>query len=121
MKKAAIAVFILIALTTIVHGQQQQSGVVAINPGFFKSEEFLQMPETQQRGFAAGLVDGIYLAPLMGAPQENIEPFHKCIVGMSDTQVAAIIQEFLKDHPEKWHERLSMEAYNALNTACRGN
>jgi len=111
----------LIAMASIVRGQRQQPGAVAIKPGFFNGEEFLQKPEAQQEGFAAGLVDGIYLAPLMGAPQENVEPFHKCTVGMSATQAAAIIQKYLKEHPEKWHQRLSVEAYNALNTACRGN
>ena len=81
------------------------------------------MPEAQQEGYAAGLVDGIYLAPFMGAPQENIdiEHLHKCFVGMSTRQVAAIIKKFLKEHPEKWHQRLNTEAYYALYAACRSN
>lgn len=121
MKKTTVALLMLVTVASIMHGQQQRSGIVAIDPGFFKGEEFLQMPEAQQEGFAAGLVDGIYLAPLFGAPGKNIESFHRCIVGMSTSQVAAIIQKYLKDHPEKWHQRLSVEAYSALESACRGN
>lgn len=113
-----LVALLFIAMTSIA---RQRQSAVAINQGFFKGEEFLQMPEAQQEGFAAGLVDGIYLAPLMGSPEENVEPIHKCIVGMSATQVAAIIEKFLREHPEKWHQRLNVEAYNALNLACRNN
>jgi hypothetical protein len=116
MTKTLLAL-VLIAVTSI--GWQQKS--VAINQGFFRSEEFLQMPEAQKEGFAAGLVDGIYLAPILGAPEENIERLHNCIAGMSTTQVAAIIEKFLKEHPEKWHQRLNVEAYNAVDAACGSN
>jgi hypothetical protein len=117
MMKTTFALLMLITLTSVVYAQQQRH-TVAINLGFFTAEEFLHMPETQQAGFAAGLVDGIYVSPLLGAAEGNIEQLHKCIVGMSDAQVAAIIARYLKDHPERWHKRLNTEAFTALDTAC---
>ena len=118
-KKALSSVILTLVVVAIVQAKLQQSATLVINQGFFKSEEFLHMSQAQREGFAAGLVDGIYLAPLMGAPEQNIEHFNKCVTGMSSTQVAAIIEKFLKEHPEMWHQFLNVEAYNALFATCR--
>jgi hypothetical protein len=99
-----------------------QERIASISPGFFKGEDFLKMPQAQKSGFAAGLMDGIYLAPLMGAPNDDqiLVSLHKCVVGMSDEQVAAIIEKHLKEHPESWHERLNIQSYDALAAVCHG-
>jgi hypothetical protein len=37
---------------------------------------------------------------------------------MKASQVAAIMEKFIKDHPERWHWDLKEEAYGAMREAC---
>jgi hypothetical protein len=37
-----------------------------------------------------------------------------CVEGMKSSQVAAIIEKYVKDHPEKWNWDLKDTGYNAM-------
>jgi hypothetical protein len=62
----------------------------------------------------------MYMAPMFGAP-DNGKPLISlatCVEGMKASQVAAIIEKFIKDHPEHWHWDLKDQAYSAMREAC---
>jgi len=89
-----------------------------IRSGFSTGEKYLNMTGAQKRYFAMGVVNGMLLAPLFGAPKENMATVEGCISGMTDSQVAAILTEYLKKHPEQWNETPHVPMYKALMEAC---
>jgi hypothetical protein len=98
---------------------------VSVHNGFLRGEEYLHLDAGTQRGYEMGIVDGMLLAPLFGAPATwdgtKIEPLANCITGMTDTQVAAIISKFLRDHPERWNQNLHVVVFSAFKQACPQN
>src|ERR1035437_2629312 len=103
MKRSILILFTLFAISSF-----SQQGI-SIKTGFLTAEEFTQMGGQSQHDYAMGVVDGMLLAPLFGAPRaqndgQNIGAFGDCITGMSSKQVAAIISKFVRDHPERWND-----------------
>jgi len=86
----------LLLVTFAAHAQIR---TVTIHNGFATGEEYLKMNETEQRAYAMGSVNGMLLAPLFGAPKWELRWFERCLEGMTDSQVAAILAEYLRDHP----------------------
>jgi len=111
--------YILPVLALLAFSGFSQQGVMVHN-GFLKSEEFVRMDAMSQSKYAVGIVDGMLLAPLFGAPDngQKIRAFGACIEGMSDTQVAAIINKFLRDHPERWNDPLNAAVFSAMTEGC---
>jgi hypothetical protein len=71
--------------------------------------------------YAMGLLDGMYMSPAFGAPANNkvLLEIEMCVEGMKSSQVAAIIEKYVKDHPEKWDWDLKDTGYNAMLDGCR--
>ena len=88
--------------------------------GFGKAQDFLKYSNETKVGYAMGLLDGIWLAPIFDAPDRGpaLAATQACIKGMDNYQVEAIIEKYIKDHPEIWHLALNLEAWNAIRTAC---
>jgi hypothetical protein len=87
-----------------------------VHQGFLKVEKYMELEPREQAIYAAGLVDGMYLAPVFDAPNDDkyLSSLQVCLKEMSNTQVAAIITKFAKEHPEKWHAGTNALAYQAL-------
>ena len=61
---------IVILLCINSYASQQQ---VSISRGFFTGGEYLDMTETERRAYATGAINGMLVAPLLGAPQERVD------------------------------------------------
>jgi hypothetical protein len=87
-----------------------------VHEGYLKAEKYLEFEPREQAIYAMGLVDGMYLAPVFDAPNDSkyLSSLQTCLKEMSNTQVAAIITKFAKEHPEKWHMGTNVLAYQAL-------
>lgn len=110
---------------TVLRGQQprpQAAGgsdqPVLVHNGFITGQQFRDLPELRRRSYAAGIVDGALLAPLMGAPKASVTWFESCATGMTDDQIAAIISKFVNDNPARWHEPVHTQFYAAMRQAC---
>jgi len=88
--------------------------------GYLKTGEFLDLNDAQREAFAAGFLDGIFIAPLLDAPNRGklYEAIRTCTAEMPANQVAAIIEKFVRDNPEDWHKPLNVVAFNAILKAC---
>lgn len=113
-------VYASLLLLLTANGAASDDHVISVRPGFSKTEEYLQLEPSEQALYAMGLVDGIYLAPMFGAPSEGsrLSSLQKCVLGMSTTQVAAIITKFAKEHPDKWNMPSNVLAFQALRVVC---
>lgn len=89
-----------------------------IKLGFLTGNSYLSLDEGEKRSYAIGIVDGIFLAPFFGSQKSKLRWIESCIVGMTDYQVAAIVEKFLRDNPGRWHEPMHALAYLALKDAC---
>ena len=114
MKRVLFSLVFLFPLTSVSLGQEQG---VRIHDGFGTVQEFLGMSEIEQRAYAMGAVNGMLLAPLL--PETKLERFEQCIEGMNNVQVAAIIEKYVREHPERWHEKTPAFIFSALSSACR--
>lgn len=91
---------------------------VKIRTGFSTGQKYIQMTAAQKRYYAMGIVNGMLLAPLFGAPKENMAALEKCISEMTDTQVAAILTDYLNKNPGQWNETPHVPMYKAMTEAC---
>jgi hypothetical protein len=83
---------------------QKSEDEVFVSQGFIITEKYLGYGQPEQAIYAAGLIDGINLAPLFDAPSKGkLVAIKSCVNGMTNTQVAGIITKYAKDHPEEWH------------------
>lgn len=116
-----IRVFLItVVLLTVPFGQAAPQKRVSIINGYFTAGEFLDLNDTEKTFFAAGFLDGIFVAPLLDAPDDGkiYESFRTCTAKMPGKQVAAIIEKYIRGNPEGWHLQLHTAAFNSLLTAC---
>jgi hypothetical protein len=93
-----------------------------IHNGFIKAAEYLDLTSSFRAAYAAGLIDGILLAPMFDGPDgsQRLTSMKRCVTsGMTDVQVAGIIEKFVRDHPKNWHQSVHVEAYKAMLAACQ--
>jgi len=85
-----------------------------------RAENFLHWPTAQQTGYAMGFMDGIYISlPVASSKKQNpLTPLANCIAEMTPSQVSAIIEKHIKNHPDRWHWPLNTMAYSAIRDAC---
>lgn len=122
--KPALCVLALVFLFAVVTQGQKEQGkprTVVTPTYYYKAEEFLELSDADRMVYTAGLMDGFYASGLFGASDEIVAKLNSCSKTMDSKQVSAIITKYVKDHPEAWHLPLSIEGFNALNTACPGS
>jgi len=94
---------------------------VWIQNGFGTGRDFMNMTEIERRAYAIGVVNGVTLAPLFGATQQQLAWFDTYTDTMSDRQVARIIFEYIADNPQAWSEQLHVLTISALRQAYDAN
>jgi len=92
--------------------------MVFVHDGFVKGESFVSMSGASQTSYAAGLIDGMLLAPLFGAPQLKQQWLIKCIQQMSDVQVTAVLAKRFSDNPSASQQYANLEMFAALRESC---
>jgi hypothetical protein len=95
-----------------------QEGVI-IKTGFLTGNDYLKANKEKRAFYAMGIVDGVLLSPLFGAPKNTLSWFESCTVNMTNDQVEAIISKYLENHPGEWHQYLNIIAFDAMSEACK--
>ena len=107
---------IAFAAVVTVYANQQR---VKISPGFFTGKDYLDMSDTEKRAYATGEINGMLVAPLFGAPEENLNWLKTCTGKMSDEQLATILTRFIREQPDQMQANLNVATFNAMRDACR--
>ena len=113
--KYLMILLVLVAFVTVYANQQ----IVKISPGFFTGKDYLEMSETEQRAYATGEINGMLVAPLFGAPEENLNWLKTCTGKMSDEDLASILIKYIRDQPKQMDANLNVVTFNAIREACR--
>jgi hypothetical protein len=116
MMKTLIFLIVIITSTTLCYAESNQN--MLIKKGFFTGNLFRTAGDNVKIGYAMGFIDGVYIAPVLDAPRKSLQWIEKCINGMTNEQVVAIINKFLDDNPARWHEPMNILAYEAMKKTC---
>ena len=91
---------------------------VHIYSAYMNAGEFPELPEATKTGYAMGFVNGLMASIILGAQDDKLKQLEKCTHEMQAAQVAAIIEKYIKEHPETWHYPLTVESWKAFARIC---
>lgn len=114
MKKALLLIFLTVGMLSA------EEEALIFRQGWGNGEKFLAMSKAQQALLTAGIISGLFVSPLMGAPDHGpeIAALAGCTDNMSLAQAAAIVEKYLRDHPEHWNIGIAISTVFALRGAC---
>ena len=113
--KTKFIIFFLIFLAAVTLFAADER--VWIHDGFGTGQDYIKMSESQKRAYAMGAINGMIIAPLLGAPKDKMGWLESYIENMTDEQVAAILSKYLQDNPGRWHDGLHILMYSAVKEA----
>lgn len=115
MKRLLLPLLVLIAFMGVYANQHK----VKISGGFFTGKDYQDMSDTERRAYATGAINGMLVAPLFGAPEDNLTWLKNCTGKMSDEQIAAILAKHINDRPSQLESPLNVLTFDALQATCR--
>lgn len=76
-----------------------------------------------QRGYVAGVVDGLFLSPLFGAPERQPSALQGCLLALqlNTDQIVALVSRELEADPVTWSRPVHSVVFRALRKACTDN
>ncbi len=93
---------------------------VWIQNGFGTGRDFMNMTEVERRAYAMGIVNGVTLAPLFGATQQQLAWFDAYTDTRSDREIARITFDYIAGNPQSWGEQLHVLTISAIRQAYDG-
>jgi len=112
----SIALLIVLLPAIVLAGSNKP---VLIKTGFITANDYLSYVPQRKRAYAIGFIDGMLVAPFFSAPKSELSWVEKCLIGMTDYQVAAILDKYLRDNPARWHESMNTLAWFAIKDGCK--
>jgi len=64
-----------------------------------------------------GVIDGLMAGQIINT-DDDLNWLSGCISGMSNEQIRAIVDKYLKSHPEEWHEDMNLLVIQAPLKVC---
>jgi hypothetical protein len=93
-----------------------------VRSGYLTAGKYLTLKPDTQAVYMAGMIDGMYLAPMFDAPDEDkyLVRIRVCVTDgdITNTQIAAIVTKYVKKRPEVWRASANVVAYQALRDFC---
>ncbi|MEJ2671537.1 MAG: hypothetical protein P8168_04890 [Deltaproteobacteria bacterium] len=75
----AMVIMIVIILLGIGGFSNTKAQVVTIYEGALKGNDYRQYSKKEKAAYAVGLIDGLLLAPFLGAPEDKVSKLYDCI------------------------------------------
>lgn len=85
---------------------------------FLTGNDYQELSPGGKRGYVTGFVDGVLVAPVFDAPKQALQWIELCIVDMSNVQIVAIVDKWLSENPQRWHQPMNMLTFTALKDGC---
>jgi len=119
-----LIIAVLVGCSAIAYaGADKESNLVSLRSASnITGEDYVTRFGAEDRKFYLhGLIDGAFLAPLFGGSEEKSElsHFRKWAAGMSSNQVSEIVLQYIKAHPEEWHQPLGILVWSAFLQAMK--
>jgi hypothetical protein len=94
------------------------TSVVSISPGFFTGAELNSLSDDQLGMYAAGYVDALQAATMIGVTEGCRKALQICVAGSDNAHFVATIRKYLRENPNRWDEKSNNILYNALFSHC---
>ena len=91
---------------------------IYVQNGFVDGNDFLSFSSDGKEKYAIGFIDGLLIAPLLGAPKRRLNWLEQCAVGMNSKQIVAILEKYLTENPAKWHQSMHGLSLSAMKASC---
>ena len=100
----------------------RDNGWVVIDPGYLKGGEYVQLEEKEQQYYVDGIIDGMRLAPFLGAydqtyPDSKLRTLLYCVSSWGNER-KTIVDNYILAHPEELKDSFNRLVYIALMRAC---
>ncbi len=109
----------LLLATAAASAVAAQERSATIHQGFYSGNAYREFDEGQRWLYVSGVIEGMLLAPLYGAPRREMSWLESCVAGMSNKQVTAIVDKFMSENPARWHEDMHTLVYSAMIGVCK--
>jgi hypothetical protein len=108
----------LAALAFLVAAAWDPTAPVVIEHGFLTGNDYLQKSETERHGYVMGLLDGLFASATIGSDSAVLARIKSCTLGMKSNQIMAILDKYLRDNPQIWHQDADVLFLQSLFRAC---
>ena len=110
-----LAVASLLAVSGVSADEDDSSGTYE---GFIDGNDWRAADEGEKLAYTTGVIDGLVFAEIFQANAQSVGNFVDCINGMSSKQIKVIVQKYLDNNPEKWHQAMNRSVFFGVATAC---
>jgi hypothetical protein len=116
--RKALALLLVIAATAVVALPSRELHL--IKKGYVTSSMFRDAGPSEQRAYVMGIVDGLFLAPLFGAPERRGDQLQDCITGLNldDLQLAALVRRELEEDATLGSSPAHIVVFRAIRQTC---
>lgn len=94
------------------------TSVISISPGFYTGAELNSLSDDQLGMYAAGYVDALQAATMIGVTEHCRSTLQTCVIGQDRANFVTTIRKYLRENPNRWDERSNNILYNALFGRC---
>lgn len=82
---------------------------------YFSGNAYLKLDDSRKQFYIAGIVDSMRVFAVLN-PDSN--PMILCTKEMTIDQVKAIVEKFMAENPEEWHNGMASLAMTGIMEAC---
>ena len=102
--------------------EMRDEGLVVIDPGYLTGSAYLQLDQQGQQHYVDGIIDGMRLAPFLGAydqtyPESKLKSLLYCVTSWGSER-KTILDNYFLARPEKLKDSAHGIIYVALAEAC---
>lgn len=109
-KRTAFVMVIFALLLSTSFGANHQD-LAEVKSGFYTGNTYLRMQN--KLNYITGVVDGFCGAQLL-CDIQTYRKFGIYITGKENYQIQAIVDKYLKEHPQKWDYNMAVMVYSAI-------
>ena len=91
---------------------------IMVNTGYLTGNRFRELTRIEKMYYVMGRHDAMCAASMFGAPDSFVIEVVSCMKDMDSLQLAAIVEKYLDDHPEKWHLGMNTLIFPAFRDVC---
>jgi len=100
----------------------RDNALFVIDPGYLKGNEFVTLDWQEQQHYVDGIVDGMRLAPFLGAydqtyPESKLRTLLYCVASWGNER-KTVVDAYILAHPEKMKDSAHLLVYVALLESC---
>lgn len=119
MKRVLVfAIAALLAASTAA-GESGPKAKIYIHGGFVSGKAYLDMPNLRKLAYVTGLLDGMFLAPVVGGTVTRQAWFGLCVDTLGRPGIRDILVRRLRENDRTWDNRNPAKVYRAIRAGCK--